>query len=352
VRSAAKMSDSKPVDPSTLITGMKAAGAAKSVVQGSPGLARRGLRQLRLRGTFDPAWIELGADDQEGVELTDSQLADVHRFLASEQVTPIFTTLTLVRLSPSGSEQDHALGTVKTIFISEAKKWNADSKSPWRKQIELLWQRINQVFDAIPEHSLTNQLNDQIEGFSTFVQSPLQIPRFGASNKQYLNELVVLASDISLLSDTVSNAHRLATAIHSVDLQSIITHSHAELDHHADFANLYISRKFVDSESNALIDTEVLTLEQSLFRVVLMGSPGAGKSTFVTHLVATASDPELTNTPIGTVVLRCRDYRSKGWEHSIPAFIARQVTTETSHRFSEDELARIFREMLCVSGCR
>ena len=145
-----------------------------------------------------------------------------------------------------------------------------------------------------------------------------------------------------MLSNTVSNAQRLATAIHSLDLQSIITHSHAELDHHADFGNLYISRKFVDVESDALMDTDVLTLEQTLFRVVLMGSPGAGKSTFVTHLVASTSDPQLTDTPIGTVVLRCRDYRSKGWDLTIPAFIAQQVTAETTHRFSEDDLVRIF----------
>jgi len=104
---------------------------------------------------------------------------------------------------------------------------------------------------------------------------------------------------------------------------------------------LYISRKFVDHESNALIDTEMLTHDQSLFRVVLMGSPGAGKSTFVTHLVATASDPQATDTPIGTVVLRCRDYRSKGWEQSIPAFIAQQVTAETTYRFREDELVQV-----------
>ena len=198
------------------------------------------------------------------------------------------------------------------------------------------------MFDAIPGSKLSELLDDEIEDFSTFVQSPLQIPRFGASNKQYLNELVALASDLSLLSATVADAQRLSTATHSIELQSIITHSHAELDHHADFARLYISRKFVDTDSNTQMDTEALTLEQALFRVVLMGSPGAGKSTFVTHLVASASDPHITDTPIGTVVLRCRDYRSKGWDLTIPAFMAQQVATETTHQFSEDDFVRIF----------
>ena len=331
------------MDPTTVATGLKAAGAAKSVVQVAPGLARRGLRQLRLRGTFEPAWLDLEASAQApDNELTDMQLANVHRFLASVNMAPVLTTLTLVRLSAAGPEQDRALEIVKTLFTNEATKWNADSKSPWRKQVGSIWLRINLVFDAIPRSKVSKQLDDEIEDFSTFVQSPLQIPRFGATNKQYLNELVALASDFSLLSATVADAQRLSTATHSIDLQSIITHSHAELDHHADFARLYIPRKFVNTESDAQMDTEVLTLEQALFRVVLMGPPGAGKSTFVTHLVSSASDPETTDTPIGTVVLRCRDYRSKGWELAIPAFMAQQVATETTHQFSEDDLVRIF----------
>lgn len=337
------MLDSRSMEPTTLVTGLKAAGAAKSLVQGTPGLARRGLRQLRLRGTFEPAWLDLGADEQAADnELTDPQLADVHRFLASAQVPPILTTLALMRLSPSGPEQEHALAVVENIFKNEAAKWNADSKTPWRKQVDSIWRRINLVFDAIPESKLTEQLDNEIEDFSTFVQSPLQMPRFGASNKQYLDELVGLTSDLSLLSATVADAQRLATAIHSIDLQSIITHSHAELDHHADFAHLYISRTFVDTDSNSLVDTEALTLGQALFRVVLMGSPGAGKSTFITHLVKSASDAKITDTPIGAVVLRCRDYRSKGWDLTIPAFMAQQVTIETTHRFSEDDLVHIF----------
>ncbi len=174
------------------MTGLKAAGAAKSVVQGTPGLARRGHRQLRLRGTFEPAWLNLGADEQAADnELTDPQLADVHRFFAAAQVSPILTTLALMRLSPSGPEQEQALAVVENIFKNEATKWNADSKAPWRKQVDSIWRRINLVFDAIPESKLTDQLDDEIEDFSTFVQSPLQMPRFGASNKQYLDELVV-----------------------------------------------------------------------------------------------------------------------------------------------------------------
>ena len=199
------------MDPTTVATGLKAAGAAKSVVQVAPGLARRGLRQLRLRGTFEPAWLDLEASAQApDNELTDMQLANVHRFLASVNMAPVLTTLTLVRLSAAGPEQDRALEIVKTLFTNEATKWNASSKSPWRKQVGSIWLRINLVFDAIPRSKVSKQLDDEIEDFSTFVQSPLQIPRFGATNKQYLNELVALASDFSLLSATVADAQRLS----------------------------------------------------------------------------------------------------------------------------------------------
>lgn len=91
-----------------------------------------------------------------------------------------------------------------------------------------------------------------------------------------------------------------------------------------------------------MIDAEALALEHTLFRVVLMGSPGAGKSTFVTHLVAFASDSLSTDTPVGTVVVRCREYLSKGWDLSIVSFVTRQVTTETSCRFDENDITRIF----------
>jgi hypothetical protein len=333
------------MDPVTAITGIKAATTVKSLAQGAPSMTRKAFRAVRLSGTFEPRWIDLAAGEADNPqhELTSAQLDDVHKFLASSHARPLLALLTLVQLSPSGPDRDAAMSTVKRTFEIAATRWNADSQHAWRKQTGAIWSRIEAIYEDLFSRMIAAQpeLAEEIEEFSYFLVSPLQLKRTANGSKTYLSRLMELATSLDTLVAVAERAAELATAIHSTELESIITHSHAELEHNADFLQLYVARQFTNLDTAELIDAEELAVNGQFFRLVLKGSPGAGKTTFVSHLIYRASDPAQTMNPLGTILVRCRDYVSKYWDMPVTEFMARNVTAETSHRFSEDELCSV-----------
>lgn len=333
------------MDPATALTGVKTAAAVKSLVQGVPSMTRKAFRAVRLSGTFEPYWIDLAAgevDDAQS-ELTSEQLSDVHQFLSSSHAKPILALLTLVQLSPSGPDRDDAMRTVRNTFEIAATRWNADSKHPWRKQVAAIWSRIEAIYEDLFSKMISAQpeLTEEIEEFSHFIASPLQLSRPASTSKSYLSRLMELASNVDSLVAVSERAEELATAIHSTELESIITHSHAELEHNADFLQLYVARQFTDVDTAEVLNAEKLAVSGQLFRLVLKGAPGAGKTTFVSHLIYRASDPDQTSNPLGVILVRCRDYVSKNWDIPVTEFMAKHVSAETSHRFSDDELCAI-----------
>ena len=305
-------------------------------------MARKVFRRFRLLGTFEPAWLDLSADQDMADALTADQINDIHRFLTSPNVPPILALLTLVNMSHGDGDRKDSMDTVQRTFEIAAIRWNADSTAPWRKNIHEIWQRITSIYDELFGSTQIPALTKEIDEFSGFVSSPLQLPKPSQSGGLYLQRVIDLASDLDKLVKAAQAADELAAAIHSTELESIITHSHAELEHNADFLQLYVPRQFVDPETNEILDAEQLALDGHYFRTVLMGSPGAGKTTFVSHLVYAASGVDETDTPLGVVVVRCRDYVSKSWDIPVTRFMAQQVSAQTSTHFQEDELNSVF----------
>lgn len=308
-------------------------------------MTRKAFRAVRLSGTFEPHWIDLAAGDTDDShsQLSAAQLDDVHQFLASSQAKPILALLTLIQLSPGGPDRDTAMRTVQQTFEIAATRWNADSASAWRKQIKAIWFRIEAMYEDLFSRMIAAQpeLSEEIEEFSHFLVSPLQLGRPVNGSQSYLSHLMELASSIDTLASISARADELAAAVHSTELESIITHSHAELEHNADFLRLYVARQFTNVDTAELLDAENFAVSGQFFRLVLKGAPGAGKTTFVSHLIYRASDPNQTSNPLGVVLVRCRDYVSKNWDTPITEFMAKHVSVETSRRFTEDELCSI-----------
>ena len=105
----------------------------------------------------------------------------------------------------------------------------------------------------------------------------------------------------------------------------IITHSDVEV--HADFDSLYVARTFSWLRDGTQFDGELFESSQSSFRAVLMGTPGAGKSTYVRHfskeMVRQGYDMRRP-----TILVQCREYFSKGWDSSLEEYCMEVVEVE------------------------
>ncbi|MFG1623755.1 NACHT domain-containing protein [Kribbella sp. NPDC049227] len=298
----------------------------------------RGLRWLRLAGRFEASWLHL-ADDLAERSLTAPQIADVESFLRSPSVRPILSLLAVSLLGPPESDTDKTLGVVKTSFVKAAEKWNIDSPEKWLRAAPLVWARIVSLLEDGLSAVNDEKVADEASQFSRFVATPLRVRRKGNELTAYVSRIAALASDIEQLAELEELYVALLERVDNRQPPPILTHT--DVDTAADFARLYIPR-VVYREDGGEESSETLMANGSPYRVVLTGAPGAGKTTFVSHLVYGLSHGE--EIPRITLAIRCRDYLREGWSSSLTEYLAKML-----HRvFDMHESAAALRGLLLL----
>ncbi|TDW76473.1 NACHT domain-containing protein [Kribbella pratensis] len=277
----------------------------------------RGLRWLRLAGRFEASWLDL-ADDLVGQSLTAPEIADIEQFLRSTSVRPILSLLAVSLLGPSLSSDDKTLDVIRVSFIKAAQKWNVDSPEKWLESADLVWTRIVELLDTAFAALKAEKTNDEASQFSRFVKTPLMVRKRGDELTDYLARIVDLASDIDRLGALEELYSSLLERTGNRQPPPILTHT--DVDTAADFAHLYIPRVIYRSDG-AEESSETLMGNGLPYRIVLTGAPGAGKTTFVSHLVYALSGSE--DVPRITLAVRCRDYLREGWHGSLVDYMAR-----------------------------
>jgi GTPase SAR1 family protein len=250
--------------------------------------------------------------------LSQSQATDIDAFLRSEPVAALVRIMTIMLLTEEGALDDHrSLDTLQPAFTAIAKKWNVDKPDNWSDLVPQVWSHVNDTLrQNLPRTAALLEEDEDSSLFSQFIASPLSSSRNGYS--RFHRMLLDLAGQLEALSDATVLAREIAEAAR-VGRPTLFTHLDIELAN-IDRAKLYIERDVnVGSKREAISSRELF--ERRAFRLVLLGNPGAGKSTLVEHLAR--SKPSVQHGSECSIIVRCREFGSSFSEQSIPEAISR-----------------------------
>ncbi|MEZ2390618.1 NACHT domain-containing NTPase [bacterium RCC_150] len=309
---------------SAVAASVSIASGTSAVLQAANKGVRSAYRRARLSGTIDQDWLTLDALSGQNASFTAVELTDVHLFLASEAVKPV---LALLAVGTVLGDADEVVDGARKAFLNESRRWAIQSKTTWAAKSDAIFDSIVQLFHGVlPNASHSEELTEEIEAYSDFIGTPLKGKQNEGAHRTYVGRLLALTMDLDALRQTSTLSEELAEAIRAGDQEQII--GHAEVDSPVTFDDLYVSRDFIDVSSESVEDSGGLVSSGIPFRVLLMGSPGAGKSTFVKFLTAGLANPQLRSPTLPSVVIKCREYAREGFSGSLVSFASKQLTAD------------------------
>lgn len=279
------------MDPVTVATTTLAlANGTRTALTASASGGRYAWRRMRLAGTFDPTWVDISLENQGNFELTANEVAEIHEFLASDRLKPLLSFICLAVVGHADDEESEIEGVARATFLNELKVWAVYAKSKIDRKGEALWELIMSIYRGILPVAITSLMADDVEQFGHFINTPLDHvspkSRLGGT---YLRRLTSLASEMDKLVKAAEVSAEVAALISAANHDPII--SHADVEHVVEFEKLYVSRHATVIGTNQKIDVDALITSGVPFRAILMGPPGAGKTTFVNHFInANAED--------------------------------------------------------------
>ncbi|MDQ0708395.1 GTPase SAR1 family protein [Arthrobacter woluwensis] len=173
-----------------------------------------------------------------------------------------------------------------------------------------------------------DDIADEVEAFNTFMDSPISAKQQESIYTAFTDRLIGIGTDVSRLQVALRTADDLAIAISARGIGTII--DHATTPREVSFKHQYVDRDLKIVESGQTRPSDTLVTTGRPFRAVLIGPPGAGKSTFVKYLVDALADPSLRDTPIPSVIVPCREYNRLGWSTQLAEFASKQISISTA----------------------
>lgn len=315
------------MDPASIATALDLGNGAYTALATGTSSIKAGIRRLRLSGYIDIEWLNL----DEGVHgLTATDAIDVAAFLKSTRVRPLLSLAALTVVGGAGAPAQ-ATEQIKQNFIAEAHRWCIEHGTGWKLSSEAIWRQIEGIYRGVlPSAAPSDELTSEVQSFTSFLAEPIShgLQANGEPlDDDYAPRLVDLASNIDRIIATEAHRNDLIRQIRSAS-QSQPIFSHSQSEHFSDFAKLYVSRTFIDIDSSAIYPSEFFLKSGSPFRAVLLGTPGAGKTTFVRHLVDASARHDHRDPPAACLVIRCRDYVRLGWNQSVVEFLTGSVDAD------------------------
>lgn len=306
-------------------------GLGKSAASGITALRRR----FRLLGTFTPELLALNADeasttDTDVIGLSATDVRDIEQFLASPQMKPVLAIFAIAKLAHPDDLRELALTRYRKLFENEAQKWLVETGGGWKSKTDAIINRIDALYNGTLNGVSSAIDSHEIAEFMDFVHAPALSG--STTTTSYLNRIIAIATDVHGLAEAIENSTQVAEAIGAIDYQPIA--SHTDIDEPSNFLDLYVERSFVDADDGFPLTQESLSPSTNPFRHVLMGNPGAGKTTFVQHFKKTVS--RSTHVPVVEIV--CRTYAKSAWDKSLTQHIADRIDNEYAIRLTIDDV--------------
>lgn len=267
-------------------------------------------RAYRLFTTFDHTWVDLGGETN--ASLTAAEVSDAESFLRTREVKALLRVTVATLVSPDSSEREESLKVQATAFSEMARRSTVDTKKSWVKHADAVWSSVTaRIVDAVPVSRMAEDVLQDAEKTGEFFSSPL----VGQSGSSYFKRLMAAASNIDLIQNAEALVADLTAASTAGRRRPMLGHLDNDID--VDQDAIYVNRHIrMASPSGDRHSGSEIFEGMTFHRTVLLGNPGAGKTTLVNHLAQISGRrKDETENPI--LIMRCLQYSKEHANKSI-----------------------------------
>ncbi|WP_282006102.1 NACHT domain-containing protein [Propioniciclava sinopodophylli] len=252
-----------------------------------------------------------------------TEVVDIRTFMASDECQLLFMMFSLAVLYEEVLEKDASLKVFQTSFESLAKKHCSSSNAKWASSADAIWDGAQkQLRRLLPD--ITNSPDTQENALLSYFQYTRNVLFTNVQMDSFQERLIELVGDLDALLSTERLAKEVADQSRAAPLSLF---SHLTLDKAVNKSDLYIDRAITISDDQEPVPAKKV-LGVRPFRLVLLGNPGAGKSTLVEHL--RTSHDSRTDWSDCTLLIRCRDYVNEAWKAPLAEFLVQTIERDLS----------------------
>lgn len=300
--------------------GMTADGVG--IASGLVGVAKSAFKKVRFLGRYDPTWYHL----TDSLALTASEMTAVTDFLTSTTASPLLRFATVAALTPQTSEFTSVLPAIRKSFLDVCMRWTLDrpDRPIEQETASALWDRLVEIYSlAFSAVSRQDDLAVEVAFYEDFLADPIAGKAGKGHRGGYAARLLEIAENVELLLRAGERGDQISDAIFSAGSPQLI--EHIDTARNVPFESLYVERNLSHSDRGESVSTEHFASGMVPFRSVIVGQPGAGKSTLVKHLQSRLVSGTEQRGPIACLVVHCRDHVRDASDLSLQEALAKKI---------------------------
>ncbi|TCO61077.1 NACHT domain-containing protein [Actinocrispum wychmicini] len=280
-------------------------------------------------------------EDEQGNTLaivSDEQCSDIEAFLESKEVGSLIQSWAVLKVAGREYEDLEApLQCIQEAFVDLATARCGGYENPWNTIAGDLWSLVTQfILAAVPMVKSHIDSEEMAAYFSRFSPGAHILQGGKRPAPRYIRDLVDLFGSVSRLSicrNAVSDIRNAAE-----DSYRELTLAHAHDEYRVDVDHLYVDRalKRHRSEEQYFQSDFLLSASKSIPRIVVIGDPGAGKSTLVQHTAHRLI--ESTESETVPILVQCRNYAANSWGVPLTSYIVDGLEVAESIQIEESTI--------------
>lgn len=288
---------------------------------------------------IDDAFYSLEDESGDTVAvLTDEQYADVEIFLQTREVGSLLQSWTVLKISSRGDAgQGEILADVRSAFENLAIKRCEDQDPPWSSVAGDIWDLITRFVDvAVPAlRKMSVSSEDKVELFARFSPGSEILKGGKPSAPKYIRDLVSIFASPARLTNCRNAVSDLRRAAEDAFRELALTH--AQDEYRVEVDHLYVDRTLKEHMSGSESESDVtLAVHEGIPRVVVIGDPGAGKSTLVQHTAYNVM--QSGKIELAPIVIQCRDYAANAWGSPLVSYISDKLEASEAIKIDDEAL--------------
>ncbi|MCC8244226.1 NACHT domain-containing protein [Saccharothrix luteola] len=331
------------VDPLQIAAGAFAGRAATRVINSLLGPENASA----IAATLDEAFYSIEDSTGETLAiLTEQQFADIESFLETKEVGSLLQSWAVLKITGRNyDDQEKILSGVKASFVRLAERRCEDQDPPWSSYASEVWSLITTFVDSAAPvvKSFTVSSEDHSDLLARFSTGAEVLKGGRSAAPRYIRDLVDIFASPSRLMASRNGISDIRRA--TEDAYRELTLSHAHDEYRIEVDRLYVDRTLSAHHGDGEYESDfLLSAHNGIPRILVIGDPGAGKSTLVHHTAYKVI--QTSQTEVAPILVQCRDYAANSWGTPITDYIT--TTLEVGQSIEIDERALI--DLLTLGG--
>jgi hypothetical protein len=326
------------MDPAQIVIGAFASRVAARVVNSILGPENKKVTPEKLQDVY----YELKGESGETLAVvSEPQRRDIEQFLESREVSALLQSWCVLSVSGRSYEGEaEILHEISLCFGDLAEAWCDENKHDWGSLSDELWHLVTGYVEACLPHAqeIANATIKGSELFSRFSTGAELLRGRSQPAPRFIRDLVEIVGSPERMVAVRRTVADLREAGKERFGELSLTHTPDEYRFEVD--KLYVNRTLKLRATDQKFDADsFLSTVNGISRTVVIGDPGAGKSTLVQHTAYRVIQRQ--NVTVTPILVQSRDYAAAGRGTSLTSYICGAFSADNSLHVHESVLVDV-----------